>query len=120
MFKSIKASRAEKIPAVGCEPWCPRVCVYILDRDQAKRATAPEPRTLDIYTDGSVRNGRAGIGIWTPRPEVSMIVGREEETNVHLTELLAIWLVIKDLSHELSRATRMKVFTDSQGALSSI
>lgn len=45
-----------------------------------------------------------------------MIVGRGDET----TELLAIWLAIKDLSHDLSRATRVRVLTDSQGALRSI
>jgi len=33
LFKSIKASRAEKILAVGYKPWCLRAYVYILDRD---------------------------------------------------------------------------------------
>lgn len=65
LFKSIKARQADKIPTVGCEPWVPKPRVYLLDKEQAKQATAIEDATVDFYTDGSVRNGRAGIGIWS-------------------------------------------------------
>jgi hypothetical protein len=63
MFKKIKAGRAEKIPAVGCELWGLKAYVRVLDREQAKVATATRSETVDFYTDGSVRNGRAGIGV---------------------------------------------------------
>jgi ribonuclease HI len=120
LFRELDANRAEKIPAIGCEPWSPEAHVHILDREAAKLATAEQPATIDFYTDGSVRNGRAGIGIWTSAWEASRTIRRAEETNVHLTELEAIWMAIKGLSHEHNRLVKIRVFTDSQSALRSI
>lgn len=94
--------------------------VHILEREQAKHATATEYATVDFYTDGSVRNGRAGIGIWTSTWEASNLVGRADETNAHLTELLAIWMVIKGIPSDSSSQVQIRVFSDSQGALQSI
>jgi len=51
---------------------------------------------------------------------VSRTIRRAEETNVHLTELEAIWMAIKGLSHEHNRLVKIRVFTDSQSALRSI
>ncbi|KAH0023405.1 hypothetical protein KCU78_g5426, partial [Aureobasidium melanogenum] len=82
LSKSIKARQADKIPTVGCEPWVPKPQVHIRDNEQAKQATATEHATVDFYTDGSVRNGRAGIGVWTSTWGVSKLVGREDDTNV--------------------------------------
>jgi ribonuclease HI len=120
LFKELNANRAEKIPNIGCEPWSPKAHVHILDKEAAKLATTEQPATIDFYTDGSVRNGRAGIGIWTSAWEVSRTIRRAEETNVHLTELEAIWMAIKGLSHENNRLVKIRVFTDSQSALRSI
>jgi ribonuclease HI len=124
LFKSIKARQTDKIPTVGCEPWVPKPRVYILDKEQAKQATATEYATVDVYTDGSVRNGRAGIGIWSSSPTStrgeSKLVGREEDTNVHHTELVAIWTAIKGISDDMNSQIRIRVFPDSQGALRSI
>jgi ribonuclease HI len=120
MFKEIEATRAEKIPAVGCKPWGPKAHVYILDRDQAKLATVTVPGTIDFYTDGSVRNGKAGIGIWTSEWEASKTIKRSEDTNVHHTELEAIWTVIKSIPQDTNRSVRVRVFSDNQGALRSI
>ena len=124
MFRSIRAERAAPLPVVGCEPWCPKPRVYILAKDQAKEATRPGTRTIDFYTDGSVRNERAGIGIWCTSSatsfEVSAIIGRADETNVLHTELEAIWRAIRGISHERSRGFQIRVFTDSQAALQNI
>jgi len=120
LFKELDANRAEKIPATGCEPWSPKPHVHILDKEAAKLATVEQPATIDLYADGSVRNGRAGIGIWTSAWEVSRTIRRAEETNVHLTELEAIWMAIKGLSHENNRLVKIRVFSDSQSALRSI
>jgi ribonuclease HI len=120
LFKELNANRAEKIPAIGCEPWSPKAHVHILDKEAAKLATVEQPATIDFYTDGSVRNGRAGIGIWASAWEASRTIRRTEETNVHLTELEAIWVAIKGLSHEHNRLVKIRVFTDSQSALRSI
>ena len=58
LFKELNAYRAEKIPAIGCEPWSPKAHVHILDKEAARLATAVEQSaTIDLYTDGSVRNG---------------------------------------------------------------
>jgi ribonuclease HI len=120
MFKEIEAGRAEKIPAVGCEPWGPKAYVHISDRKQAKLATATKPETVDFYTDGSVRNGRAGIEIWTAAWEASKTTSRAEDTNIHHTELEAIWTAIRNISHETNRTVRIRIFSDNQGALRSI
>ena len=113
LFKELNANRAEKIPAVGSEPWSPKAHVHILDKEAAKLATAEQPATIDMYTDGSVRNGRAGIGIWTSAWEVLRIIKRAKETNVHLIELEAIWMAIKGLSHENNRLVKIRVFSNS-------
>jgi hypothetical protein len=63
LFKELNANRAKKIPAIGCEPWSLKAYVHILDKEAAKLATVEQPETIDFYTDGLVRNGRAGIGI---------------------------------------------------------
>jgi ribonuclease HI len=120
LFREFNANRAEKIPAIGCEPWSPKADVHILDKEAAKLATAEQPATINFYTDGSVRNGRAGIWIWTSVWEVSRTIRRAEETNVHLTELEAIWVAIKGLSHEINELVKIRVFSDSQSALRSI
>ncbi|KAH0182327.1 hypothetical protein KCV03_g10365, partial [Aureobasidium melanogenum] len=77
LFEGLNAHRAEKISTIG-----------------SKLATTEQPATIDFYTDGSVRNGRAGIE--------------------------AIWMAIKGLSHEHNRRVKIRVFTDSQSALRSI
>jgi hypothetical protein len=42
LFRNLKACQADKIPAVGYEPWAPKAQVHILDREGAKQATAME------------------------------------------------------------------------------
>ncbi|CAD0055227.1 unnamed protein product [Aureobasidium pullulans] len=120
LFKELHANRADKIPAIGCEPWSPKAHIYILDKEAAKLATSEEPGTIDFYTDGSVRNGRAGVGIWTSAWEASRTTRRAEETNVHLTELEAIWMAIKGIPQGNNRSVKIRVFSDSQSALRSI
>ena len=120
LFKELHANRAEKIPAIGCEPWSPKAHIHILEKEAAKLATAEEPGTIDFYTDGSVRNGRAGVGIWTSAWEASRTTRRAEETNVHLTELEAIWMAIKGIPQGNNRSVKIRVFSDSQSALRSI
>ncbi|CAD0029207.1 unnamed protein product [Aureobasidium pullulans] len=114
LFKELHANRAEKIPAIGCEPWSPKAHIHILEKEAAKLATAEEPGTIDFYTDGSVRNGRAGVGIWTSAWEASRTTRRAEETNVHLTELEAIWMAIKGIPQGNNRSVKIRVFSDSQ------
>ncbi|KAG9511564.1 hypothetical protein KCV07_g10085, partial [Aureobasidium melanogenum] len=120
LFKELNANRAEMIPAVGRETWSPKAHVHILDKEAAELATPKQPATIGLYTDGSVRNGRAGIAIWISDWEVSRAIRRAEETNVHQTELGAIWMAIKGLSHENNRLVKIRVFSDSQSALRSI
>ena len=51
---------------------------------------------------------------------MSRTTRRANEINVHLTELEAIWLAISNLSHNVHRSVRIRVFSDSQSALRSI
>jgi ribonuclease HI len=52
--------------------------------------------------------------------EVLRTIRRAEETNVYLTELEAIWMAIKGLSHEINELVKIRVFSNSQSALRSI
>ena len=63
MFKELNANRAEKIPTIGCELWSLKAYVHILDKEAAKLIIAEDLGIIDFYTDGSVRNGRVGVGI---------------------------------------------------------
>jgi hypothetical protein len=53
----------DKIPAIECESWSSRAQVHILDREAARLAAVEQPATIDLYTDDSVRSGRAGIDL---------------------------------------------------------
>ena len=77
-----------------CPPWVakPNVVIY-KDEEHARAITKDyKPGQVDIYVDASVRNGRAGVGVYaTPsKATLSKTVASSDQANAHLTELLAI------------------------------
>ena len=119
-FQSLKIQCVEAITPFTCAPWEPKPAVTILDAIAAKEATAACLNTLDLYTDGSVRNGRAGIGVWASNFTSSKTICRAEETNIHLTELEAIDKAVRLPTDAVLSRFRVRVFTDSRMALQCI
>lgn len=124
----------ERIEAYSQAPWDERLHVHILDRDDAIGITTRpwQAQELRIFTDGSVRKGKVGIGIIGQLHNrgiqeevlrVSQPVASTHAMNIYTAELQAI--------HEALRLTRqgrffmrairfITVYCDSQAALKSL
>jgi hypothetical protein len=87
MFKKINATKMQQIPTVLCSPWGTKPRVSIKDKEDAMRETIPKRGCLDVYTDGSIRNGKAGLRIWLRTFKLSQTIARAEEISIHLIEL---------------------------------
>jgi hypothetical protein len=87
MFKKINATKMQQIPTVLCSPWGTKPRVSIKDKEDAMRDTIPKRGCLDVYTDGSIRNGKAGLRIWLRTSKLSQTIARAEEISIHLIEL---------------------------------
>jgi ribonuclease HI len=120
LFSSLRAERTEVIKAFTCAPWARKPEIVILESDRAKETAAPQDGTADIYTDGSVRKNRAGIGVWSIACSLSKTTKRADETSVHLTELEAIHTAIQMSAGFVTEGVHTRVFTDSKMALQSI
>jgi hypothetical protein len=87
---------------------------------------------VDIYVDASVRNERAGIGIYTTPSQVhvSRTVASSDQADIHFAELLAIsevanwpWslsCMASDRDGHLVPTSSIRIFSDSQSALRSV
>jgi ribonuclease HI len=125
---------ALEVQAYACPPWVARSEVVIReDREQVAAFTEDrKPGQVDIYADGSVRNGRAGIGIYVEPSQARIwkTVASSEQADSHLAELLAIseaanwpWdpsCVALDRDGRPTAATSVRVFSDSRSALWSV
>ena len=120
MFKNISATKMQRIPTILCSPWGLKPRVFIKDKEDAIRETIPKSGRLDVYTDGSIRNGKAGLGIWSRKFKLSQTTVRAEETSIHLTELQAILLATKKPIIARDGMAEMRIFTDSKVALQNI
>ena len=120
LFQALKVDRIETIAPFINAPWESKPAVFILDAHGAKEATITRFDTLDLYTDGSVRNGLAGIGVWATDLVYSKTVCPAEETNIHLTELEAIYKAIRLPTEPSLNSFHIRIFTDSRMALQCI
>jgi hypothetical protein len=117
MFKSINATKMQQIPTILCSPWGPKPRVFIEGKEDAIRETVLKRGCLDVYTDGSIRNGTAGLGICSPTFKLSQTTARAEDTSIHLTELQAVLLATKRPIIGRDGIAEMRIFTDSKVAL---
>jgi ribonuclease HI len=123
-----------KVKAYACPPWIARPEVEMLkDIEQAQEVVKNyKAGQADIYVDASVRNGRAGIGIYAmpSRVCVSKVVASSDQADIHFVELLAIneaanwpWspsCMASDKDGYSVPASSIRIFSDSQSALRSI
>jgi ribonuclease HI len=135
-FCEIKVADMETIKPYCTPPWQAGATINIEDRDTAiKFATAPAPYyERRIFTDGSIRDGLAGIGVTaslvmngqkTTLINVARVVGQQKFLNAYFTELAAILEAIKVADSKWSRNSvhfvrRIIVLTDCQSALKSL
>ena len=117
LFQALKVDHIEAIAPFIHAPWEPKPAVFILDADRAKEATITRLNTRDLYTDGSVRNGLAGIGVWACDLVYSKTTCVAEDTNIHLTELEAIYKAIRLPTEATLNSFHIRIFTDSRMAL---
>ncbi|KAI9759546.1 MAG: hypothetical protein M1840_003258 [Geoglossum simile] len=77
-----------------CPPWVPKPNVIICDSKEHASAIIEDykPGQIDIYVDASVRNGKAGIGIYAmpSKMSTSKLVVSFTQADAHFIELLAI------------------------------
>jgi len=134
MCADVRMDTVLEVKPYACPPWVARPEVMICGDEEQARAAAEDcqPGQVDLYVDASVRNGRAGIGIYA-RPShvcISKTVAGSDQADAHLTELLAIsqaanwpWspaCVALDGDGRPAPASSIRVFSDSQSALQSI
>jgi hypothetical protein len=78
-----------EVKAYTCLPWVARPEIGTCEGEVQMRAITEDyrPRQADIYVDASVRNGRAGVGIYaTPSNAcISKTVASSDQTDAHLT-----------------------------------
>ena len=102
--------------------------VICQDEEQAMAiASKRVPRTLDIFTDGPIRNGRAGVGVYIPQKqqELSITLRLADMTDAHAIELEAIreatqWLYWYFKKTRVHPYGRVRIFSDSQSAIQSM
>ena len=135
-FRSMQLANMETIYPYGIPPWQEGPIINISDKDSAiKHATILERYDeRRIFTDGSVRNGPAGIGVsclsivnghTATNINITCTIGRHEHLNAYFSELAAI-LDAVELAHTkwlrfgVDLVRRIGVFSDCQSALKSI
>ena len=83
-----------EVKPYACPPWVAKPNVVICKDEEYARAIIEDYKLgqVDIYVDASVRNGRAGVGLYATPSKVtfSKTVASSDQADAHLTELLAI------------------------------
>jgi ribonuclease HI len=134
MCADVPIDTVSEVKPYACPPWVARPEVVICEDEEQARAAVEEyqPGRVDLYVDASVRNGRAGIGVYASPSQVciSKTVASAEQADAHLTELLAIseaanwpWgpsCVALDSDGHPTPASSIRIFSDSQSALLSV
>jgi hypothetical protein len=133
MCADVRIDAVLEVKPYACAPWVVRPEVICEDKKQAQAiAEDYQPGQVDLYVDVSVRNGRAGIGVYA-RPSrvcVSRTVASSEQADAHLTEQLAIseaaswpWSLSCESHDSDGRpmpTSSIRIFSDSQSALLSV
>lgn len=124
----INQQEIDPIPAFVKPPWQPGPEPLIQNEDDAKRTAevrANDYNAINFYTDGSMRYGLAGVGIYTPPPfglQVSATLDRGPHADPTQVELEAIRLAVRAIVEDPVYGLRYgsityHVMTDSERAL---
>jgi ribonuclease HI len=134
MCEEVRMDDVMEVKPYACPPWVARPEVVICEGEEEARGIINDyrPGQVDIFVDASVRNGRAGIGIYaTPSGvSISRTVASSDQADAHLTELLAIseaanwpwnpWCTGRDQAGCPVPASHVRIFSDAQSALLSV
>ena len=94
MCEDVQVNGVLEVKPYACPPWVAKPNVVICKDEEHARAIIEDykPGQVDIYVDASVRNGRAGVGVYATPSKVmlSKTVASSDQADAHLTELLAI------------------------------
>jgi hypothetical protein len=87
--EDVRVNETLEVKAYACPPWVARPEIGICEGEVQVRAIIEDyrPRQADIYVDASVRNGRAGVGIYATPPNacISKTVVSSDQADAHLT-----------------------------------
>ena len=123
-FKDINLGSLEKINAYAKAPWNPpaNVCISEKETAIAKAIQCGDP--LVAFTDGSIKNNLAGIGVhwigsvqaWGP---TSKTISTPDHINAHAGELAATTQLLNRVRFGTDELHSV-IFSDSQEALQSL
>ena len=131
LFKEVAVKDIEEIRPFTTPPWTspPRVVIQEADKAEKEARTRPR-RTVDIYTRGSIRNDRAGIGVYTGTEVLlSRTIAAATHITTHLTELEAIQAAVTRAHQAVVFSLRpgqtvdefrVRIFSQSKAALQAI
>jgi len=134
MCEDVRMDDVMEVKPYACPPWVARPEVVLCEGEEQARDIIDDyrPGQVNIFVDASVRNGRAGIGIYaTPSGvSISRTVASSDQADAHLTELLAIseaanwpWnpscIAIDEAGFQVP-ASHVRIFSDAQSALLSV
>jgi ribonuclease HI len=124
----IDQGEIEPIPAFTKAPWQSGPEPMIQSEEEAIKVAetrADDPNAINFYTDGSVRHGLAGIGVYTPPPfgrQIAATLDRGLNPDSTQIELEAIRLAIRAIVEDPVYGLRFgpvthHIVTDSERAL---
>jgi len=121
-FNTIDAWKVATIDPVAIAPWKAPMQTSIKDKEDAINAEKHNTGLLDVYTDASVRNGRAGIGVFiTPNTRVSQTRAQANAITTVMAELAAIWKAIHTVkTGAWNPGIPIRISTDSKAAVRNI
>jgi hypothetical protein len=93
MCEEVRMDDVMEVKPYACPPWVAGPAVVICEDKEQVQGIINDYRSgqVDIYVDASVRNGRAGVGVYaTPSVSISKTVASADQVDAHVTELLAI------------------------------
>lgn len=135
-FPNLDLSSMEIIRPFCLPPWQPGATTFIEEYDMAIHTAQSELQgDRPFFTDGSIRNGLAGVGVAIPTTSSqaptfltrSYTLAKGDEVNAYFMELAAVQQAVAMITDLCTpdwitsivgrRTTSFRIFTDSQSAL---
>lgn len=124
-FEKVNASNVAAIDPVAVAPWVTPIKTVIKDKDKAlEDADKQTPRTIDVYTDASIRNGVVGIGIFEAEgTQLAKTIAQANTATVLMAELAAIWVaadIVCGRVWDPGISSQIRIMTDCKAAVRAI